>query len=778
MKMEREKQSKVNRRKFLLKSGLSLAGIAAASSSFGMSSILRKLPARFQEKEFQKNELPPYIFENNLSDDPLLKLGFLNLKHYAKGDGVTDDTENLRKAIYDAMSSSLVLYIPPGTYLISDTLDCGHLRPATAQGYFNHGDFLPAEEELFKYSVNGFFIQGDPDNLPVIKLKDNASGFESESSPKIVLRMYEDADSWKPIMKTWVPPLNEGIREFGAGMMNHFGVSSITIDCGSGNPGAVGFKCWGAQGIYAENISIRAYGALAGVFDLIGNGGYMANFTIRGGKYGIWARYGQPGCIAGLTLIDQEEAAIRQDMSGWPYSIVGFKIVKQKGPVVIIDKKTKQNSGFHLSMVDGTVELKTKSTAFVIKKNEEGRAGNLYLRDVYIKNADILVSSSGDETLPALKSEWSHIHEYCGTSIDWENIVDGKRIGKSILTDNKKPPSSLMKKHSLGREDIPFALDKDAVSICDPSRMGKMAAKGDGRNDDTASIQYAIDHFDKIFLPRGHYLITSPLTLKTNTKLFGITSGLCWIRTDSTNWKVPDNKTAINTPDDPKACCMVSQITMFIATSETGPAFQMMVWKAGRNSVYKNVVAAPFRPSGDNTGMTAVSQLVLITGNGGGRRYGDCTGAFLYTLPETDPSYRHLLVLNTTEPLRCYSYNPEHAHLSVAEIEIRNSRNIEIYGVKTEGGLSGSLFLIRDSSDIFITASGNNGKTVSPGNALFHIEQCENVALTIIDYMARSKGDYLVIAEERNGADKIIVPMPMNVGVFRRGDPVRFEELK
>ena len=82
---------------------------------------------------------------------------------------------------------------------------------------------------------------------------------------------------------------------------------------------------------------------------------------------------GQPGCIAGLTLVDQEEAAIRQNMSMWPYSIVGFKIVKERGPIVVIDKKLRSKSGHHLSMIDGTVEFKNPGTAFVVQK--DGKAG-------------------------------------------------------------------------------------------------------------------------------------------------------------------------------------------------------------------------------------------------------------------------------------------------------------------------------------------------------------------------------------------------------------------
>lgn len=48
-------------------------------------------------------------------------------------------------------------------------------------------------------------------------------------------------------------------------------------------------------------------------------------------------------------------------------------------------------------------------------------------------------------------------------------------------------------------------------------------AKGDGVTDDTQSIQKAINSSDDIFIPDGTFLITSPVTIKTNSKIQGST---------------------------------------------------------------------------------------------------------------------------------------------------------------------------------------------------------------------------------------------------------------
>ncbi len=43
--------------------------------------------------------------------------------YFAKGDGVTDDTDAIQKALSDTMGLHRMLYFPNGTYLISKTLN-------------------------------------------------------------------------------------------------------------------------------------------------------------------------------------------------------------------------------------------------------------------------------------------------------------------------------------------------------------------------------------------------------------------------------------------------------------------------------------------------------------------------------------------------------------------------------------------------------------------------------------------------------------------------------
>jgi len=74
--------------------------------------------------------------------------------YYAKGDGLNDDTQALQAAI--AQNRMQLIYFPPGTYLISDTLHC-----CSSDG-----------------KQKRFFIQGHSQAKTTLKLKDNTPTFQ------------------------------------------------------------------------------------------------------------------------------------------------------------------------------------------------------------------------------------------------------------------------------------------------------------------------------------------------------------------------------------------------------------------------------------------------------------------------------------------------------------------------------------------------------------------------------------------------------------------------
>jgi len=119
----------------------------------------------------------------------------------AKGDGVTDDTAAIQKAIDEVKGIPDTLYFPNGTYLVSDSV-----------GIF--GGKAHSRDRFLTY-------QGQSEAGTVIRLKDNCPGFDNPQKPKIVFSVYEGQ---------------------GTGDVMHSYVRNLTVDVGSGNPGAVGLR--------------------------------------------------------------------------------------------------------------------------------------------------------------------------------------------------------------------------------------------------------------------------------------------------------------------------------------------------------------------------------------------------------------------------------------------------------------------------------------------------------------------------------------------------------
>ena len=140
--------------------------------------------------------------------------GYVNVRDFgAKGDGITDDTEALRKVFArnkeDQGGAIRSIYIPNGTYLISNTLEWGDKKKD---------------------------VRGQSRDGVIIKLIDNCPGFQDSNNPKKVLQI-----------------------EFGHGGQNFDqNLHNITVDIGKGNPGAIGIGFHTNNGGGVFDVAIRS----------------------------------------------------------------------------------------------------------------------------------------------------------------------------------------------------------------------------------------------------------------------------------------------------------------------------------------------------------------------------------------------------------------------------------------------------------------------------------------------------------------------------------------
>ncbi|MGL4395310.1 MAG: glycoside hydrolase family 55 protein [Hyphomicrobium sp.] len=199
----------------------------------------------------------------------------------AKGDGITDDTAAIQRALSDAQQTEKdiahqgvirVVYMPHGTYRISDTL-----RWRTSYE---------------RYLV----LQGQSRDGTIIKLDNAASGFANPAEPKAVISTLRAK-----------PNLRDSFRNV---------LRDVTIDAGISNPGAVGLDYMSNNTGGITDVTIKA-GEGAGIVGLrltqeAHGPSLIKNLTIDGFETGIEAEHDEFNAVfEDLTLNGQKKRGIR-----------------------------------------------------------------------------------------------------------------------------------------------------------------------------------------------------------------------------------------------------------------------------------------------------------------------------------------------------------------------------------------------------------------------------------------------------------------------------------
>ncbi|MGF1568419.1 MAG: glycosyl hydrolase family 28-related protein [Nodosilinea sp.] len=192
------------------------------------------------------------------------------------GDGRVDNTAALLKCIKahanleqwekDVNISNSPLYFPNGTYLVSDTI--------------GWQAFL--------------FLQGQSRDKTILKLANNADGFNDRNAPKPFIGLGENQKDF-----------------YGVGFRNM--MRNFTLEVGVGNPGAVALSYYGSNQSSAENIVIKTsdpnQAGWAGVAERGGAcPGLLKNITVDGFDYGLVPA---SGCThENITLRRQNRAGL------------------------------------------------------------------------------------------------------------------------------------------------------------------------------------------------------------------------------------------------------------------------------------------------------------------------------------------------------------------------------------------------------------------------------------------------------------------------------------
>lgn len=370
----------------------------------------------------------------------------------AKGDGTTDDTAALQKALNDVMGLHKVLYIPNGTYLISDTLNWTNKNSNGSTAYgFN-------------------WLQGQDAAKTVIRLKD--ATFTDPAKPRAMM---------------WC-------GGFGSADWFHNYVEDVTFDAGRGNDGAVGLQFYSNNTGAVRNVAIasRDGKGVAGL-DLAHrdmNGPLLVRgVSVRGFRVGVsTGRAVNSQTFENVSLAGQTE--------------FGFD---NHGQAVAIRKLSSDNAVpavrtyGTLSLLDATLTGRGAASKLPAVVNYNG--GRIALRDVTTTGYGRAV---GDVTTP----DFAAAFRVSGAD---KPGSEGPTVGEYYSHPATSPFGGPAKSLRLPVQETPDVPWDDPATWAVVDAFG---ADPTGRKDSSAAIQKAIDSgATTVFFP-GSYAVEKPVTVR------------------------------------------------------------------------------------------------------------------------------------------------------------------------------------------------------------------------------------------------------------------------
>lgn len=631
----------------------------------------------------------------------LESLGYLDVVASCNADptGNRDSTEQIMRAIETAKARRLVVYFPPGTYKVSDTIDCVY-----------HDDKSVATRIVGSTRSAG--------ERATIYLAPNSEGFGNPNSPKVVLHL----------------------RRHNEGNADHYEQSVMGVDVrvGAGNAGAIGVRHQGAENTHLEDMTIDlSESGYAGLWGVPGSGGSTHRIRVIGGRIGV-STYdanviqgvthkhpltSQPTpALTGIVLQNQSDYALLVNSRG-PQVMVGCRIITHKqGPVIKLGEVWKGDclSG-QLNLIDSSIDYARPSDKnTVIEMDAAGRS--FVMENCFIRNASCVFKPE----LAANPSGWAHVRRLGYAHVGYHEGVlpyglletpyaNGQAAPRNYYYDRAEdaaPPADLCARHKW-TDDFPTFESEGAVNV-----KADFGAAGDGQTDDLAALQAAVDRAEIVFLPKGRYLISDTLHLKKNTKLIGVHSSLTQILSRDTSARRFGNANRptqagipmIDTPDEAGGDVVIAGVNISsswpIANHDpTQIESYALRWRC--HAVFRDVHVHPFKTAhyhprrviedyydqgedfphnGSYPGEMDLDvlprkwPLIYATGHGSGRYY----NFFLHGDHYEEYEGRLIKIVGTTNPISIYHFHCQH-NQGDYYLEAIGAQHLSVYGSKSEG---------------------------------------------------------------------------------------------
>lgn len=629
-----------------------------------------------------------------------------------RGDGKSDDTAAIQKAI-DAVPGQGILFVPEGRYRLTRTLTVwpgvrvigfGSHRPT-----FFLGDWTPGFQGVERLMV--LF----------------AGRCETATEPPIPESAGQDAGDF-------------GLPNDANPGTFYSAMSNVDLEVGMGNPAAVGVRARYAQHCFLAHIDFRLRSGLAGIHDI---GNFAEDLRFFGGDYGIVTRTPSPGWQ--FTLLDstfegQAKAAILTRTTGLTLVRPTFRRVPT---AVEVDRDHSEQ----LWMKDGRLE-DVSGPAIVVSREKSLRTQINVESTVCLRVPTFVGFRESGKTLKGP-----------GEAYAVRELGHGLRYA-SMGTDPKV--ETVYHAESVAALPPPAPTDVTPTpSTADWANASTLGAKGDGKTDDTAALQAAIDGHRVVYLPQGLYRVTDTIRLHKDTVLIGLNPITTQIvladGTPGFGGEPTGRRGGLAFPGGPRPLLETPKGGANLVTGiglDTGgnnPRAVGALWRAGRESTMDDVKFVGGHGSNtpvynaDHTGDPNPARRwdsqypsLWVTDGGG--------GTFKNIWTASTFAQAGMLVTDTSTEGRVYQMSSEH-HVR-HEVQLRNVANWSLVALQTEeerGESSSALPLEIERSHDITVANLNMYRVVSvaqPFPTAVRVADSQNVRFRGVHCYSNSKASF------------------------------------
>jgi hypothetical protein len=418
-------------------------------------------------------------------EDP--KAVYLSATEFAaKGDGEADDSAAIQAAIDKAenRAGTGILFVPSGRYRLTRTI----------------------------YAWPGVRIFGYGATRPVFVLGPNTPGFQKGVGVMVMFTGFRTGGGAPsgpgrggrgfrvPFPPVGSVPPNEAVADASPGTF-YSAMSNIDFEIGDGNPAAIGIRFHAAQHAYLSHMDFHTGSGLAALTEI---GNYAQDLKFYGGRYGILTD--KPSPAWQFTLVDsvfegQREAAIREHEAGLTLIRDTFRNVPAG---IDIDPE------YYDQLWAKDCRFENVSRAAVVIGNEKSHLNEIGFENAVAKDvpAFALFRESGKKV--AGKGPVYRVR-----SFNYGLIVPG--LGAPGVLGQRYDAVAL--------GSLPAAMPP-AIPPLPPTaewtNVRTLGVAGDGKTDDTAAIQKAVDGRPVLYFPSGQYVVKDTITLKAGTVLIGL----------------------------------------------------------------------------------------------------------------------------------------------------------------------------------------------------------------------------------------------------------------